>query len=89
MGVILFVYFVFLMEFSLSILYVVLVLIWKLILGLFFNFIVVVIFDGILFCIVCIELIFGVNWIVNSDLLELLEEIEIVLICFFFCLCCL
>ena len=60
-GVILFAYFVPLMELSLSTSHVAPVSIWKLISGPPFNFIVAVIFDGILPCIACTESTSGVN----------------------------
>ena len=61
MGVILFAYFVPLMELSLSTSHVAPVSIWKLISGPPFNFIVAVIFEGMLLCIACTESTSGVN----------------------------
>ena len=61
MGVILSAYFVPLMELSLGTSHVAPVLIWKLISGPPFDFLVAVIFEGMLLCIACTELASGVN----------------------------
>ena len=61
MGVIVFAYFVPLMEPSLSTSHIAPVSIWKLILSHLFNFIAAMIFDGVLLWIVCTESISGVN----------------------------